>query len=267
MKCCNAAPRIPLTKDENKQPHQNPRQQATEMKTTVQQNQGKREESEPQMATHPGLSSADSPDGKLLAQAKQSREQHEREANDCRRSDRERFLREDLGAIEGCRGCTPRLQWPELPCCRETICDECDRSARELSLRHAGLLEQSGKELRWIHAMRGIVRTGVHAAGLGMVVAQVAGRSLHPGAGDFPARVRGIVEFDWEWMQVDVAVGTIVGAQAAADAPVFDDDFERVAAADGADGASDHAQRIAALAAGSGHQIFVEAQTLRGPGG
>lgn len=110
--------------------------------------------------------------------------------------------------------------------------------------------------------MRGIVRTGVYAAGFGMIVAEVAGRSLDPGAGNFPARVLGIVEFDWEWVQVDVAVGTIVGAQAASDAPIFDDHFERVSAADGAHGASDHAQRITALATGSGDEIFVEAQTL-----
>ena len=70
-----------------------------------------------------------------------------------------------------------------------------------LSLRHAGLLEQPGKKLGWIHAMCGIVRTGVDAAGFGMIVAEVAGRSLDAGAGDFPARVCGIVEFDWEWVR------------------------------------------------------------------
>ena len=78
----------------------------------------------------------------------------------------------------------------------------------------------------------------------------------------FPSRMRGIVEFHRERMQVDVAVGAVVRAQAAADAPVFDDDLERVAAADRADRAADHAQRIAALAAGSGDQVFVEAQTF-----
>ena len=89
--------------------------------------------------------------------------------------------------------------------------------------------------------MRGIVRTRVNAAGLGMIVAEVAGRSLDAGAGDFPARVCGIVEFDWERMQVDVAVRAVVGAKAAANAPILDDDFERVAAADRPDRASDHA--------------------------
>ena len=63
-------------------------------------------------------------------------------------------------------------------------------------------------------------------------------------------------------MHVDVAVGTVVGAQAAADAPVFDDDLQRVAPPDRADRTADHAERVATLAAGSGDQIFVEAQAF-----
>ena len=78
--------------------------------------------------------------------------------------------------------------------------------------------------------MCGIVRTGVDAAGFGMIVAEVAGRSLDAGAGDCPARVYGIVEFDWEWMQIYVAVRAVVGAETASDAPIFDDDFERISA-------------------------------------
>jgi len=57
----------------------------------------------------------------------------------------------------------------------------------------------------------------------------------------FLPRVRGIVEFDGEWVQVDVAIRTVVGAEAAANAPILDDDFERVPAADRTHGASDHA--------------------------
>ena len=60
-------------------------------------------------------------------------------------------------------------------------------------------------------------------------------------------------------MQVDVAVRAVLGAQAAADAPVLDDHFERIAAADGAHRTAHHAQRIAAMPAGRGDQIFVEA--------
>ena len=74
--------------------------------------------------------------------------------------------------------------------------------------------------------------------------------------------MRGVVEFGWEGMQIDIPVGTVGGAKAAADAPVFDDYLERVAPPDGADRASDHAERIATLTAGSGHQVLVEAQTF-----
>ena len=74
--------------------------------------------------------------------------------------------------------------------------------------------------------------------------------------------MRGVIEFGWERMQINISVGTVGGAKAAADAPVFDDYLERVAPPDGADRASDHAERIATLTAGSGHQVLVEAQTF-----
>ena len=45
------------------------------------------------------------------------------------------------------------------------------------------------------------------------------------------ARRVGIVDGHFERMQLDVAVGAVLGAQAAADAPVLDDDFERIARA------------------------------------
>src|SRR3954453_10071665 len=63
-------------------------------------------------------------------------------------------------------------------------------------------------------------------------------------------------------LKVDVAVGTIVGAHAAADAPVFDDDFQRALAPDGAHRTADHAKRVAALPAGSGDEVFIELQAV-----
>ncbi len=110
--------------------------------------------------------------------------------------------------------------------------------------------------------MRRVVRACVHATWFGMVVAQVARRCFRARRRNLASGMRGIVEFDRERMQVDISVGAVVGAEAAADAPVLDDDFERVATADRADGASDHAERIAALTAGSGDQVLVEAQAF-----
>ena len=61
-------------------------------------------------------------------------------------------------------------------------------------------------------------------------------------------------------MKINIPVRAVSRAQAATNTPVFDDDFQRISAADGADRASDHAERIATLTAGSGYEIFVEAQ-------
>ena len=77
-----------------------------------------------------------------------------------------------------------------------------------------------------IHAMRRIVRAGVHAAWLGVIGAEIAGsRFLLGHHGSFARRV-GIIDVHFERVQRDVAIGAVLRAQSAADAPVFDDDFE-----------------------------------------
>ena len=103
--------------------------------------------------------------------------------------------------------------------------------------------------------------TRVDAARLLVLHAQVAAGRL------LPRRTRscrdgcaGSALVDLERVHVQVAVGTVARAQAAADAPVLDDDLERVAPADRADRTADHAQRIAALAARGGDQVLVEPQ-------
>src|SRR5688572_369504 len=63
-------------------------------------------------------------------------------------------------------------------------------------------------------------------------------------------------------MHRDVSVRAIARAQAATDAPVLDDDLERVPPPNRSDRTPDHAQRIAALAARRRNQVFVEPQTL-----
>ena len=95
-----------------------------------------------------------------------------------------------------------------------------------------------------------------------VVMTQITGGRFHPHARDLVSGMREVIKLGGKWMQIDISVGTVVGAQTAANAPVFNDDFQRVAAADGADRASHHAKRIATLPAGSGHEIFIEAQTF-----
>src|SRR5579859_1586078 len=63
-------------------------------------------------------------------------------------------------------------------------------------------------------------------------------------------------------MHVDIAVRTILRAQAATDAPILDDDFQRIAPPNRADRTPHHAQRVAALPAGSRDKVFIEAQAF-----
>ena len=52
-----------------------------------------------------------------------------------------------------------------------------------------------------------------------------------------------------EGMQIDVAVRTILGAQPAADAPIFNNYFQRIPAPNRAHRTAHHTQRIETLAA------------------
>ena len=60
----------------------------------------------------------------------------------------------------------------------------------------------------------------------------------------------------------NASVGTIRGAQAAADAMVFNDDLKMSPAMNGVHRAADHAMRVGARAARSGDDIFVEALAI-----
>ena len=66
----------------------------------------------------------------------------------------------------------------------------------------------------------------------------------------------------FERMKIDVAVRTISHAESAADAPVFNNDFQRIAPANRPDGAADHTKRIAALAAARRNEVMIESQSV-----
>jgi len=110
--------------------------------------------------------------------------------------------------------------------------------------------------------MRGIVRAGVDAAGLFQMRAEIAGSSFLLDDGFLAAGIFEVVEANIEGMEIDVAIGAVARTQAAADAPIFNDDFERIAAADGANGAADHTEGIAALTAGGGNKEIFETQAV-----
>ena len=110
--------------------------------------------------------------------------------------------------------------------------------------------------------MRGVMRASVHTTRLLMIQAQVTRGSFELHARDSSSRVRRIVQFNRKGVHVDISIRTIVGTLPAADTPVFDDDLERIATANGPDRATNHAQRIAALPARRGHQITIESQAI-----
>src|SRR2546430_3029047 len=130
-----------------------------------------------------------------------------------------------------------------------------------------GLLAETGREElpRVRHPDRRPVGAGDHAARLlvrSQVLAEIAdGRFLaHDGLATAGALV--VVHRDPESVHVDVAVRAVLGTDTAPDAPVLDLDLERVATADRAHRAADHAEGVAALAARRRHEVVLEAQPL-----
>src|SRR6202035_5959489 len=110
------------------------------------------------------------------------------------------------------------------------------------------------EELARLDSMRRIVRARVDAAGFRLLGAKITGGCLLLDNGLFVPWIFVIVGLRGKRMQIDVSVWAIFCAQAAADAPVFNNDLERVAPADRSDGAAHHAERVAALPAGRCHK-------------
>ncbi len=102
------------------------------------------------------------------------------------------------------------------------------RWVRSISIAGERASLRDPEERRGSTRLSGVVRAGVDAARLVVLPAQVAGGGLLPDDGLALARAVRVLALDLERMQVDVAVRAVVGAQAAADAPVLDDDLERV---------------------------------------
>jgi hypothetical protein len=80
-----------------------------------------------------------------------------------------------------------------------------------------------GEKFVGLYAMGSVMRTGIDTAGLFELVAQIArGRLVHR---------LGAIRCRREAVNGDVAVRTVGGAETAANAPILDDDLERVAPA------------------------------------
>src|SRR5580692_8867356 len=124
------------------------------------------------------------------------------------------------------------------------------------------LLQQASKEFSRFHSVSRVVRTSVHAAWLRKIGTKVARRRLLLDRGFFLALFVGQIRRYVERVHVDIAVRAIFSAETAADAPIFDNYFQRIPAANRSHGAADHAKRIEALAAGSGNQVVVKTQSF-----
>jgi hypothetical protein len=92
--------------------------------------------------------------------------------------------------------------------------------------------------------------------------AQIAGCCFLFDGRFFAAWTFGIIGHHFEWMEIDISVRTIARAESAADAPIFDDDFERIAPSNRADRTSNHAQRIAALPATGRNKVLFESKAV-----
>jgi hypothetical protein len=103
------------------------------------------------------------------------------------------------------------------------------------------LLHQGGEEGLGVYAVGGVVRAGVDATGFFQMCAEVAGGCFLLHCGFLAAGVIGIFGHYFEWMEIDIAVGAIPGAEAATDAPIFDNDFQGISAPDCADRTTHHA--------------------------
>ncbi len=104
--------------------------------------------------------------------------------------------------------------------------------------------------------------TGVDARRFREVGAKIAGSGffLHDGLHD--ARVFVVFLQGFEGVHVDIAIGTVAGAESATDTPILDDDLQAVLAPDRPHRAAHHTERIHALAAGGGDQVIVVTQSL-----
>jgi hypothetical protein len=93
------------------------------------------------------------------------------------------------------------------------------------------LLQQASREFSRFHSEGRVVRTSVNAAWLRKARTKVAGRCLLLDHRFFLALGIGQIRRHVERMHVDIAVRAIFSTEAAADAPIFDDHFQRIPAA------------------------------------
>ena len=106
----------------------------------------------------------------------------------------------------------------------------------QLTLPH-----QASEEDLGVYTVRGVVRTGVDATWFFQVRAEVARGCFLLHRGFFATCMFGIFGHYFEWMEINIAVGAISSAEAAANAPILDNHFQGISAADRANWTAHHA--------------------------
>src|SRR5258708_13302101 len=135
------------------------------------------------------------------------------------------------------RGHTRTRKSPALPAMREPS----RGGACEFSFC-GGLGEHMGEKRARVHAMRSVVRTSVDTTGLFQVRAQIARSRFLLDDRFFATCALRIVDQHFKWVQIDIAVGTILRAEPAADTPILESALKRMASSNRADGTANHAQ-------------------------
>src|SRR5258708_16510668 len=141
------------------------------------------------------------------------------------------------------RGHTRTRKSPALPAMREP--------SRVASCQFSfcgALAEHIGEKRARVHAMRSVVRTSVDTTGLFQVRAQIARSRFLLDDRFFATCALRIVDQNFKWVQIDIAVGPILRAEAAADTPILDDDLKRIPPSIRADRTANHTHRIPPLA-------------------
>src|SRR5271166_2378452 len=94
------------------------------------------------------------------------------------------------------------------------------------------LLGEMSKEFARVDTVRGVVGTGIDAARLIIVKAEIAGGGLVLHLRDLAPGLRKIFRLHLEGVHVDVPVRTVAGAEPTSDAPVLDHHLQAALTAD-----------------------------------
>jgi hypothetical protein len=96
------------------------------------------------------------------------------------------------------------------------------------------------KKCSRVNAVCSVMRARINTTRLLQMRAQIARRGLLLNHSLLSPRPLQVLHHHIEWMQIDISIRTIPRAQAATDAPILNNDFQRIPAANRAHGTAHH---------------------------